>query len=83
MNNMIERVRDAILASMDLTDSLDEIAAETYARAAIAAMREPTEEMIEAAKATQPERISGALGVPRHVGLAETYSLMIDAALKE
>lgn len=42
---MVERVARAIFAAMDLTDGLDAEAAEVYARAAIAAMREPTEAM--------------------------------------
>lgn len=35
---MVERARDAIFAKMDIADGLDIEAAETYARAAIAAM---------------------------------------------
>lgn len=40
----IERVRDAILEAMDVTDGLDTEAAETYARAAIAALKASGEE---------------------------------------
>ena len=41
--SMIERVRDAIFKEMDVTDGLDLPAAQRYARAAIEAMREPTD----------------------------------------
>ena len=43
---MLEKVAAAIYEAMDLTDGLDTTAAETYARAAMAAMREPTKEMV-------------------------------------
>ena len=46
MSEMVERVARAIHDAMDITDSLDATAAETYARAAIEAMREPTEDML-------------------------------------
>lgn len=50
--SMIERVRDAIFKEMDVADGLDLPAAQRYARAAIEAMREPTDLMIEAAEST-------------------------------
>jgi hypothetical protein len=48
MTEMIERVAKAILDAMDITDGLDASAADRYARAAIEAMREPTDQMCEA-----------------------------------
>lgn len=44
--NMKEKVANAILNRMDLTDGLDVVAATEYAKAAIEAMKEPTEEMV-------------------------------------
>ena len=47
MNSMVERVAQALQQEMG-TAPFDETAAIALARAAIAAMREPTEEMIDA-----------------------------------
>jgi hypothetical protein len=46
---MAERVAKAIFDAMDIADGLDGTVAKRYARAAIEAMREPTDEMCEAA----------------------------------
>ena len=68
MTEMIERVAQAILAKDP--ESLFTIHhAEVYARAAIAAMREPTKEMIEAGF------WEGSVGL-------NNYRAMIDAALE-
>jgi hypothetical protein len=78
MTNMIERVADAIISQHDTYHStfLDS------ARAAIAAMREPTPAMLEAADAVmlhrpvveKPDRLST---------LTLGFNAMIDAALEE
>ena len=78
MTNMIERVADAI---MDQHDTLHSTFLDS-ARAAIAAMREPTEAMLEAADAVmlhrpvveKPDRLST---------LTLGFNAMIDAALEE
>jgi hypothetical protein len=68
MNKMMDRVKLAIQqsASIICDDELDEIA-----RAAIVVMREPTVEMLKAAKAYQSP-----------VALACAWEAMIDEALK-
>ena len=68
---MIERVAAAILAASDATGLEYDICEVLLAKAAIAAMREPTEEMKWAA-------IQGAMA-----GGDEAYKAAIDAALKE
>jgi hypothetical protein len=78
MTNMIERVADAIISQHDTYHStfLDS------ARAAIAAMREPTPAMLEAADAVmlhrpvveKPDRLST---------LTLVFNAMIDAALED
>lgn len=45
MSEMFERVTKAILDEMMDPDGLDELAAHRYAKAAIEAMQEPTEQM--------------------------------------
>ncbi len=64
---MIEKVARAILHSMDITDGLNITSAVTYAEAAIEAMREPTEEMID----------------PKFTHKIKEWQRLIDAALKE
>lgn len=73
MSEMIERVAMAILGAMDLTDGLDAISADTYARAAIEAMREPDETMLWAHELPDigPDEIRAL------------WQAMIDAALKD
>jgi len=70
MSEMIERVAKAIYEAMDLSDGLDGTAAKTYARAAIEAMREPTEAMLNASYLTSWDA-------------DEVWKDMIDAALQE
>lgn len=66
MSKMIEKVSKAIENEFDKYDEL--IPNITLARAAILAMREPTEEMLE---------------ILRKQGGIDGYQAMIDAALKE
>lgn len=73
MNEMIERVARAI-ADADMEDYME--FAHRYdaaARAAIEAMREPSEKMVLAGKAVEP----------RHYTFSSSYLAMIDAALEE
>jgi hypothetical protein len=49
MSDMVEKVANSILGAMDIADGLNITAAEIYARAAITAMREPTEVLAIAA----------------------------------
>jgi len=81
MTNMIERVAQAILAK-DPEGMFSIHYARVYAKAAILAMREPTEAMLEAADAVmlhrpvveKPDRLST---------LTLGFNAMIDAALEE
>jgi len=73
--DMIERVTKAIFDEMDLMDGLDMPSAQRYARAAIEAMREPTEAMLKAS-----DSIMGG-GFQNSHSDAETWDAMIDAAL--
>lgn len=77
MSEMVERVAAAI------DDKLEEChvvlnfsQAQSIARAAIAAMREPTQAMIEAGA------ISGAAEPIEHSNFADAWRNMIDTALK-
>lgn len=73
-NEMIERVARAIAdANMEDYDELKELH-DALARAAIAAMREPTEAM-------EREYFNALTGNRREVG-RKVYRAMIDAALK-
>lgn len=67
---MIERVARAILAKVPLGYGMTIAEADEYARAAIEAMREPTDAMWEAC---------GGRGAV----LSKAYAAMIDAALNE
>ena len=71
MSELIERVAEAIRTSeaywWNRSDEPDDGLAETLARAAIEAMREPTAEMINA-----PSNLDG---------IVDAYRAMIDAAL--
>ena len=69
MTDMIERVADAIQHQMGSDDNMPE----DFARAAIAAMREPTPEMIFTGDAFEPDGISAEA----------IWVAMIDAALEE
>ncbi len=69
MSDIIERVARAIVAA-------DTMGSEAQARAAIAAMREPTDVMVRRAVALQGEAI--AFGAP-----APDWRAMIDAALAQ
>lgn len=74
MNEMIERVAEAIKKANDNCTGIWEI---ECAKAAIAAMRKPTEEMIEAY-----EEVCKKYAFPD--GFCEdAYQAMIDATLKE
>lgn len=74
MTEMIDRVAKAIFEAMDVTDGLDSSAAERYARAAIEAMREPTDAQITA--------FSRACDTNGQCLVKYGYNAMIDAALK-
>ncbi len=54
MGEMIDRVAKAIYDAMDIADGLNMTAAETYASAAIAAMRQPTDAMVNAGRDMYP-----------------------------
>lgn len=83
MSEMVERVAKAILETMDLTDGLDGTAAENYARAAIEAMREPTEAMFCAGDERIIEALNDHTRILRHVTPAQdAWQAMIDEALK-
>lgn len=77
MSEMIDRVAKAIYEAMDLSDGLDGTAAKTYARAAIEAMREPSEAMCTAGDECCGEY---GCGVWR---MREIFTAQIDAALKD
>lgn len=92
-DEMVERVAKAIFDAMDISDGLNPISAETYARAAIAAMREPTEAAIlEGAKAAADQMYLKADAWERRVGADERqdwlnmakfcWNAMIDECLK-
>jgi hypothetical protein len=51
MSEPVERIAKAILAKVPLGYGMSNFEAHEYSRAAIAAMREPTPEMIEAGRA--------------------------------
>lgn len=70
MTSMLSKVAKAIFDAMDVTDGLDGTSAERYALAAIVAMREPTDVMIEACKSYR-DRDSQV----------RDYQAMIDGAL--
>lgn len=70
MNDMIERVAKAIA----LRDTTDEFA---MTRAAIEAMREPTEEMIKVGFSMTATAQSGTIDIE------EVWQAMLDAALKD
>ena len=76
MTNMIERVADAIISQHDTYHStfLDS------ARAAIAAMREPTEAMVDAAVKDHDNHASH---MTSYHCVMEAWRNMIDAALEE
>lgn len=80
MSEMIERVAKAILDKMDLTDGLNITSATTYAKAAIEAMREPTEEMINAE--TEQGKVHWDYSCQICGGAKFAWQAMIDAALK-
>ena len=65
---MVERVADAIMAVVSANEIHDDVFEEAVARAAIAAMREPTEAMKRAAWVSGPEPL---------------WRAMIDEALKQ
>lgn len=82
---MVERVAETIWAEnappgvppyWDL-DLLDQVRVKQIARACIKAMREPTEEMLEASTCI------GALGLDWKVQATTEWQRLIDAALKE
>jgi uncharacterized protein (DUF2141 family) len=75
MNKMIERVaREICLALYDKETTFPIEAARRAAKAAIAAMREPTADMIEAIPAGAHSRM--------HETVRENWRAMIDAALE-
>ena len=75
--DMVERVAEAIDAAMSDAAGFERERAIAGARAAIEAMREPTEEMA----------IAGAIGIGGHMpsplDAADAWRAMIDAALQE
>lgn len=77
MNDMMERVMGAMQSSgvSGLDDSWRDMSLETLARAAIAAMREPTPAMLEGENVHLLCHMCG--------GHLEGWYAMIDAALKE
>lgn len=84
--DMIEKVAKAIFDAMDVTDGLDSSSADRYARAAIEAMREPTQEMVEAGQEVNnllPEDRDppNAFLFLSHDEMTEAWQAMIDAAL--
>jgi hypothetical protein len=88
MSEMVERVVEAI-ASSGATDPMwDDETVRMVARAAIAAMREPTEEMKRAGFENSPHDVGGCSDQIskedwREEICPEIYQAMIDAALKE
>jgi hypothetical protein len=74
MGEMIDRVAKAIYDAMDIADGLNMTAAETYASAAIAAMREPTSQMISASAKCNVE--------PEMFLHKQRWQAMIDEALR-
>lgn len=73
----IERATAAVLESIDITDGLTPQAAEKYVRAALAAVREPTGDMMVAAlNIPDAVRPGGALGVEM-----DRWRAMIDQLL--
>ena len=88
---MVKWVANAILAAMDIADGHDVIAAQNYARAAIAAMREPTDALIQAGLTgtiwnyndTHAEaNKEHPFYVSAREGQAKAWRAMIDEALK-
>lgn len=80
---MVKRVARAIHAAMDLTDGLDAEAAEVYARAAIAAMREPTEKMLNAPLDPSDYAFGVTVAGSLHEADAiDIWTAMIDEALR-
>lgn len=77
MSEMVERVTNAIYDAMDIADSLAVPEAERYARAAIKAMREPTEAMKEAWNRDFDDWLHERIEDEYH-----PYTVMIDEALK-
>lgn len=94
MNEMIERVALALFKSIEMADIADEETAKDFlenrwperesyyllrARAAVRAMREPTESMLDAACEVGPDTNSGPFD---WVSAETVFVAMIDAALK-
>lgn len=76
MPEMIERVANAICKAYGVDCTIRPLSMHhTVARAAIAAMREPTEQMIKSAEKEDPMDYGG-------VGYVECWHAMIDGALK-
>jgi hypothetical protein len=81
MNEMIERVAKAIFDAMDIADGLDGTVAEKYARAAIAAMKEPTKAMEAAGDDLDDWGVASDPG-PGHASALAHWHVMIDEALR-
>ncbi len=89
MNEMVERVAEAMWLE-DTQDVKWEFAQRNYApgyrvraRAAIAAMREPTEAMVRAGDLAQTEARGPKLGAQVAMASSVPWRAMIDAALVE
>jgi len=78
VSEMIERVARAIFEAMDVSDGLDGISAERYARAAIEAIMEPTQAMYVAGL-----DVTVASCAYDSADEREIYQAMIKAALSE
>lgn len=78
MSSKVEDVARAILAKVPLGYGMTIAEADEYARAAIAAMREPTKAMEGAAH----DEMEG-YGLGRYTPIISAYRGMIDAALRE
>lgn len=76
MNTMIDRMANAIFAAMDVSDSLTPTEATRYAAAALEAMMEPTDEMIQAG-------VSEDQTDDVYRDVRSIFAAMIQAALKE
>lgn len=80
--SMIERVARAIFDAMDITDGLDTTAAKRYARAAIEAMREPTDDMARAGFSSDAFR-TPMLRLEADFEPKAVWAAMIDTALSQ
>lgn len=83
MNEMVERVGRAVLKAIEHVSDLDDSMIEDIGRAAIAAMREPTEAMqIAGQKVNNLDEVTGHFEYLSREEMTDAWQAMIDETLK-